>query len=328
MTTVSRMRRAVVAGLAGTAVLGAPAAFAADNWPTKPITLVVPFASGGTTDILARTIGQKLGEALQQPVVVDNRPGAGGTLGAANVARAPADGYTFLLATVAHTMAPAIYKSLPYEFTRDLDPVGLVALTPNVLVVNPAIPVKSVSDLIAYIKAHPGKVNYGSAGIGSTEHLSGELFRALTGTDIAHVPYKGGAPMMTDLIAGQIQMAIETSPSASQHVRSGKVRALAVTTAKRSAAYPGVPTLAESGVRGYEVTTWFALMAPRGTPAAIEQRVSAELGKLLKAPEVQKRFDEQGVTAGDMTPTQLAAFIRAETDKWAKVARDSGAKAE
>ncbi|AQV96364.1 LacI family transcriptional regulator [Cupriavidus necator] len=328
MTTVSRMRRAVVACLAGTAVLGTPAAFAADHWPAKPITLVVPFASGGTTDILARTIGQKLGEALQQPVVVDNRPGAGGTLGAANVARAPADGYTFLLATVAHTMAPAIYKSLPYAFTRDLDPVGLVALTPNVLVVNPAIPVKSVSELIAYIKTHPGKVNYGSAGIGSTEHLSGELFRALTGTDIAHVPYKGGAPMMTDLIAGQIQMAIETSPSASQHVRSGKVRALAVTTATRSAAYPGVPTLAESGVKGYEVTTWFALMAPRGTPAAVEQRVSAELAKLLKAPEVQKRFDEQGVSAGDMTPTQLAAFIRAETDKWGKVARDSGAKAE
>lgn len=309
-------------------LLAAGGVHAQQNYPTKPIRLIVPFPAGGQTDIITRTFAQKLTEAFNQPVVVDNRPGAGGTLGAANVARAPADGYTFLLATVAHTMAPAIYKSLPYEFTRDLDPVGLVALTPNVLVVNPGIPVKSVSDLIAYIKAHPGKVNYGSAGIGSTEHLSGELFRALTGTDIAHVPYKGGAPMMTDLIAGQIQMAIETSPSASQHVRSGKVRALAVTTAKRSAAYPGVPTLAESGVRGYEVTTWFALMAPRGTPAAIEQRVSAELGKLLKAPEVQKRFDEQGVTAGDMTPTQLAAFIRAETDKWGKVARESGAKAE
>lgn len=332
MPSVSRIRRAVLATLAAGAVLGNPAAiataFAADNWPGKPITLVVPFASGGTTDILARIVGQKLGEALQQPVVIDNRPGAGGTIGAANVARAQPDGYTFLLATVAHTMAPAIYKSLPYEFTRDLDPVGLVALTPNVLVVNPAIPARSVPELIAYIKAHPGKVNYGSAGIGSTEHMSGELFRALTGTDIAHVPYKGGAPMMTDLIAGQIQMAIETSPSASQHVRSGKVKALAVTTAKRSSAYPGVPTLAESGVKGYEVTTWFALMAPRGTPAAIAQRVSAELGKLLKAPDVLKRFEEQGVTAGDMAPAQLAAFIRAETDKWVKVARESGAKAE
>ncbi|MFS8975790.1 tripartite tricarboxylate transporter substrate binding protein [Cupriavidus necator] len=328
MKPVSRIVGALAACFTGAALLATGTAIAADNWPAKPITLVVPFASGGTTDIIARTIGQKLGEALQQPVVVDNRPGAGGTIGAANVARAQADGYTFLLATVAHTMAPAIYKSLPYDFTRDLDPVGLVALTPNVLLVNPAITVKSVPELIAYIKAHPGKVNYGSAGIGSTEHLSGELFRAMTGTDIAHVPYKGGAPMMTDLIAGQIQIAIETSPSAAPHVRSGKVKALAVTTAKRSGAYPGVPTLAESGIKGYEVTTWFALMAPRGTPAAVEQRVAAELGKLLKAPDVQKRFDEQGVTAGNLTPTQLAAFIRTETDKWGKVARDSGAKAE
>jgi tripartite-type tricarboxylate transporter receptor subunit TctC len=327
MKSFSRIRWA--ACCAGAALLMAGGiASGADNWPAKPITLVVPFASGGTTDIIGRTIGQKLGEALQQPVVVDNRPGAGGTIGAANVARASADGYTFLLATVAHTMAPGIYKTLPYDFTRDLDPVGLVALTPNVLLVNPSIPAKSVPELIAYIKAHPGKVNYGSAGIGSTEHLSGELFRSMTGTDIAHVPYKGGAPMMTDLIAGQIQMAIETSPSAAPHVRSGKVKALAVTTAKRSGAYPGVPTVGESGVKGYEVTTWFALMAPRGTPPAIEQRVGTELSKLLKSPDVQKRFEEQGVTAGDMTPAQLAAFIRAETEKWTKTARESGAKAE
>ncbi|MDW3681377.1 tripartite tricarboxylate transporter substrate binding protein [Cupriavidus sp. CV2] len=325
----STARRAVIAGILGTALMSAGVvAFAADNWPARPISLVVPFAAGGTTDIIGRTIGQKLGEALRQPVVIDNRPGAGGTLGAANVARAQADGYTFLLATVAHTMAPGIYKTLPYDFTKDLDPVGMVALTPNVLLVNQMIPAKSVPELIAYIKAHPGKVNYGSAGTGSTEHLSGELFRAMTGTDIAHVPYKGGAPMMTDLIAGQIQMAIETSPSAAPHVRSGKVKALAVTTAKRSTAYPGVPTLDESGVKGFEVTTWYALMAPRGTPPAVEQRVSAELAKVLKLPEVQKRFEEQGVTAGDMTPTQLSGFIRSETAKWTKVAKDSGASME
>ncbi|MCY0857642.1 Bug family tripartite tricarboxylate transporter substrate binding protein [Cupriavidus sp. D39] len=325
----STARRAVIAGILGTALMSVGVvAFAADNWPARPISLVVPFAAGGTTDIIGRTIGQKLGEALRQPVVIDNRPGAGGTLGAANVARAQADGYTFLLATVAHTMAPGIYKTLPYDFTKDLDPVGMVALTPNVLLVNQMIPAKSVPELIAYIKAHPGKVNYGSAGTGSTEHLSGELFRAMTGTDIAHVPYKGGAPMMTDLIAGQIQMAIETSPSAAPHVRSGKVKALAVTTAKRSTAYPGVPTLDESGVKGFEVTTWYALMAPRGTPPAVEQRVSAELAKVLKLPEVQKRFEEQGVTAGDMTPTQLSGFIRSETAKWTKVAKDSGASME
>ncbi|MGO4306672.1 MULTISPECIES: Bug family tripartite tricarboxylate transporter substrate binding protein [unclassified Cupriavidus] len=327
MTTAAR--RTALKALVGAALVSTGAvAFAADNWPSKPITLVVPFASGGTTDIIGRAVGQKLGEGLGQPMVVDNRPGAGGTIGGSIVARANPDGYTFLLATVAHTMAPGIYKTLPYDFQKDLEPIGMVALTPNVLLVNPSIPAKTVQELIAYIKAHPGKVNYGSAGIGSTEHLSGELFRAATGTDIAHVPYKGGAPMMTDLIAGQIQMAIETSPSANPHVKSGKVKALAVTTARRSAAYPGVPTVAESGVPGYEVTTWYALMAPHGTPEAIRQRMSAELVKVLKQPDVQKRFEEQGVTAGDMTPPQLAGFIKTETTKWTKVAKDSGAKAE
>ena len=325
-------RRTALRMLAGAAIAMAAvptgSAFAADHWPSKPITLVVPFASGGTTEIIGRAVGQRLGEALGQPVVVDNRPGAGGTIGGALVARANPDGYTFLLATVAHTMAPGIYKTLPYDFQKDLEPIGMVALTPNVVLVNTSIPAKNVQELIAYIKANPGKVNYGSAGIGSTEHLSGELFRSATGTDISHVPYKGGAPMMTDLIAGQIQMAIETSPSANPHVKSGKVRALAVTSAKRSPAYPGVPTVAESGVPGYEVTTWYALMAPRGTPEPIRQRMSAELAKVLKQSDVQKRFDDQGVTAGDMTPPQLAAFIKTETTKWTKVAKDSGAKAE
>ncbi|QGS33487.1 tripartite tricarboxylate transporter substrate binding protein (plasmid) [Cupriavidus metallidurans] len=325
-------RRTALRMLAGAAIVVAAvptgSAFAADHWPSKPITLVVPFASGGTTDIIGRAVGQRLGEALGQPVVVDNRPGAGGTIGGALVARANPDGYTFLLATVAHTMAPGIYKTLPYDFQKDLEPIGMVALTPNVVLVNTSIPARNVQELIAYIKANPGKVNYGSAGIGSTEHLSGELFRSATGTDISHVPYKGGAPMMTDLIAGQIQMAIETSPSANPHVKSGKVKALAVTSAKRSPAYPGVPTVAESGVPGYEVTTWYALMAPRGTPEPIRQRMSAELAKVLKQSDVQKRFDDQGVTAGDMTPPQLAAFIKTETTKWTKVAKDSGAKAE
>jgi len=308
---------------------GVPAAQAADSsFPTRPVRLVVGYAAGGATDVLARLVAQKMGEALGQPVVVDNRPGAGGTIGGALVARANPDGYTFLLATVAHTMAPGIYKTLPYDFQKDLEPIGMVALTPNVVLVNTSIPARNVQELIAYIKANPGKVNYGSAGIGSTEHLSGELFRSATGTDISHVPYKGGAPMMTDLIAGQIQMAIETSPSANPHVKSGKVKALAVTSAKRSPAYPGVPTVAESGVPGYEVTTWYALMAPRGTPEPIRQRMSAELAKVLKQSDVQKRFDDQGVTAGDMTPPQLAAFIKTETTKWTKVAKDSGAKAE
>jgi len=308
--------------------LAAAASHAADAWPARPVTLVVPFAAGGTTDIVARAVGEKLAAALQQTVVIDNRPGAGGNLGAANVAKSAADGYTLFMATVAHTMAPGLYKTLPYDFSKDLDPIALVALTPNVLLVNPTIPVKTVPELVAYIKSHPGAVSYGSAGKGSTEHLSGEMFRSMTATDIVHIPYKGGAPMMSDLIGGQIQMVIETSPSAAPHVRSGRVKALAVTTLKRSGAYPEVPTLDEAGIKGFDVTTWFAIMAPHGTPPAIEQRLNTELLKIVKLPDVQKRFEEQGVSAGDMTPAQLGGFIKAETAKWTKVARDAGVTAE
>ncbi|TAM52991.1 MAG: tripartite tricarboxylate transporter substrate binding protein [Burkholderiaceae bacterium] len=322
------LRHILFAGLsAASLVLGSLPARAAD-WPAKPITIIVPFVAGGTTDIVSRIVGKKLSESLHQPVIIDNRGGAGGTVGAAIAARAPADGNTFFMATIAHTIAPALYKNLSYDFSRDLDPVGLVASTPNVLIVNPSIPVNTVGELIAYIKAHPGAVNFGSAGTGSTEHLSGELFRSLTGTKITHIPYKGGAPMMADLISGQIQMAIETSPSAYPQVRSGRVKALAVTTLKRSPAYPGVPTLDEAGVPGYDVTTWYALMAPHGTPAAIVQRMNVELGRVLKEDDVEKQFVKQGLTAGNMTPDQLATFIHSETLKWGKVVKESGAKLE
>jgi len=302
-------RRTALKSILGATISLAMPAFAQDAWPSKPVTLVVPFAPGGTTDIIARIVGKKISESLHQAVLVENRSGAGGTIGGAHVAHSNPDGYTFLLATVAHTMAPNIYKKLPYDFMKDLDPIGLVAMTPNVLLVNSSIPVKSVPELIAYIKAHPQTVNYGSAGPGSTEHFSGAMFRAMTGTDITHIPYKGGAPMMTDLMSGQIQMAIETSPSASSYIRTGKVKALAVTTKTRSKAYSSLPTLDEVGVKGYEVTTWFALMAPHGTPAAIEQRASAELAKVMKQPDVEKIFEQQGVVPGDMGPPALASFI-------------------
>ncbi len=322
-------RRAVCAALAGAGVLAAAtSAPAADAWPAKPITLVVPFAAGGTTDIVARIIGQKLSESLHQPVVVDNRAGAGGTLGAGVAARAPADGSTLFMATIAHSIAPGLYKSLPYDFIRDFDPVGLVGTVPNVLLVNNTVPAKTVPELIAYLKKNPGKVNFGSAGLGSTEHLAGELFRSMTGTQITHIPYKGGAPMMADLIGGQIQMALETSPSALPHVRAGKVRALAVTSAKPSPAYPGVPTLSDAGVKGYEMLTWYALMAPHGTPKPIVERLHAELEKALKLPEVRKTFADQGVTEGDMTSAQLETFIRNETAKWGKVVKDANVKLE
>lgn len=315
--------RAAVATL----MLAAGAASAAD-WPAKPITLVVPFVAGGTTDIVARTVGQKLSESLKQPVIVDNRGGAGGTVGATIASKAPADGYTLFLATIAHSIAPGLYKHLGYDFQRDFDPVALVASTPNVLIVNEKVPARSVAELVAYIKANPGKVNFGSAGNGSTEHISGELFRSMTKTDIVHVPYKGGAPMMADLMGGQIQMAIETSPSAAPHIRAGKVHALAVTTKTRSPAYPGVPTLDEAGLKGYDMTTWFALMAPHGTPPEIVQRLNAELARAVQQADVAKRFEEQGVTAGNMKPAELATFIGAETTKWVKVVKEAGATAE
>jgi tripartite-type tricarboxylate transporter receptor subunit TctC len=324
---LSSFIRLVRAALPIAGALWLPSALGAD-WPTRPITLIVPFAPGGTTDIIARELSDKLGARLGQSVVVDNRAGAGGTLGATLAAKAAPDGYTLFLATIAHTIAPGIYKSLAYDFQRDLDPVALVASTPNVLIVNPELPVKSVGELIAYAKANPGKLNFGSAGIGSTEHLSGELFRAMTNTQLTHVPYKGGAPMMAALIGGQIEMAIETSPSAAPHVRSGKVRALAVTTATRSSAYPGVPTLAEAGLPGYEVTTWFALMVPHGTPSAVVQRLDDELGRILADPEMARKFAEQGVTAGRMGPAELAGFIRSETAKWTRTAKEAGISAE
>jgi tripartite-type tricarboxylate transporter receptor subunit TctC len=295
------------------------------QWPSKPITIIIPFASGGTTDIIGREVGQKLSEALKQPVLIDNRPGAGGNLAAGLVAKAAPDGYTLLLSTVAHAMAPGLYKSLSYNFIQDFEPVAMVATTPNILIVNPKLPVKTVGELIAYIKSNPNTVNFGSAGSGSTEHLSGELFKSMANLQITHIPYKGGAPMMTDLMAGQIQMAIETSPSATPHIQSGKVRALGVTSSNHSSVFPDLPTVSEAGVKGYEVTTWFALMAPKGLPDGIESKLNSELAKVLKNPDLLKRFSEQGVNAGTLKSAQLGEFIKSETSKWAKVVKESGA---
>ena len=242
-----------IAGIAGIAcALGMLSGgfAAAQEWPTKSVTLVVPFAAGGTTDLVGRPLAQSLAARLGHSVIVDNRAGAGGTIGAGMVAKSAPDGYTMFLATIAHTIAPGIYKSLSYDFVKDFDPITVVGEVPNVLIVNPAVPAKTPAELISYIKANPGKVNFGSAGPGSVEHLSGELFRALAGVNIVHVPYKGGAPMMTDLIAGHIQMAIETSGSALQHIKAGAVRALAVSTREQSPFFPGLPTLNDAGLKG------------------------------------------------------------------------------
>jgi tripartite-type tricarboxylate transporter receptor subunit TctC len=297
----------------------------ANDWPSRPITIVVPFAAGGTTDMVARPIAQGLSERLGHPFVVENRAGAGGTLAAAAVAKAPADGYTVFLATVAHTMAPGLYKSLPYNFEKDFEPVTLAAKVPNILIVHPGVPAQSVGELMAYIKANPGRVNYGSAGAGSTEHMSGELFRSMLGGDIVHVPYKGGAPMMTDLIAGHIQMAIETSGSATPHIQAGAVRALAVSTAARSPFFPDLPTLAEAGLKGYDVTTWFGFLVPKGTPPEIRDKLYAQIGEVLKSPDVRARLKDMGAEPGGETPIEFAKFIHTETEKWTQLAKEAGA---
>jgi tripartite-type tricarboxylate transporter receptor subunit TctC len=300
----------------------------AQDWPTRPVTLIVPFAPGGTTDIVGRIIAQQLTARLGQTVVVENIGGAGGTLGATNAARAAPDGYTIFMATVAHTMAPGIYKSLAYNFETDFDPITIVATVPNILIVNPQVPAKNVAELIAYLKANPGKFSYGSAGVGSTEHMSAELFRSLSGTDIIHVPYRGGAPMLADLVAGNIQMAIETSGAATPLVQAGSVRALAVSPAKRSPLFPDLPTLAESGLKGYDVSTWYGFLVPKGTPEPIRTRLYNETAAILKSPDIIKKLSDFGAEPGGKPPAQFATFIHDETDKWVGLAKKAGISAE
>lgn len=322
----SVLRSAALIALIGS--LFAPASALAQDWPTKPITIVVPFVAGGTTDIVARIIAQALSERLHQSIVIENVGGGGGTIGAGNAARAQPDGYTLFMATVAHTMAPGIYKKLSYDFEKDFDPITIAASVPNILIVNPSLPVKTVAELIAYIKANPGKVNYGSAGIGSTEHMSGALFRSLAGLDIVHVPYRGGAPMLGDLVAGHIQMSIETSGAATPFIKADQVRALAVSPAKRSALFPDLPTLAESGLTGYDVTTWYGVLVPKGTPQPIRDKLYNELVQVLKSPDVVARLRDIGAEPGGEPPAQFAAFIHAETEKWIKLAKDAGIQAD
>jgi tripartite-type tricarboxylate transporter receptor subunit TctC len=317
-----------IAAVAGALGLLACSSAAAQEWPSKPITLVVPFAAGGTTDLVARPLAQALAERLGQSVIVDNRAGAGGTIGAGVVAKSAPDGYTMFLATIAHTIAPGIYKSLSYNFEQDFDPITVVGEVPNVLIVNPKLPARTTAELIAYAKANPGKLNFGSAGPGSVEHLAGELFRATAGVDIIHVPYKGGAPMMTDLIAGHIQMAIETSGSALQHIKAGAVRALAVSTRERSPFFKDLPTLDESGLKGYDVTTWYGLLVPRGTSVNIRTKLYQEVSEILKSPDMIARLADLGAVPGGESPEKFAAFIKSETAKWTKVIKDAGITAE
>jgi tripartite-type tricarboxylate transporter receptor subunit TctC len=324
MAGSGRILRSIVFASALAAVSPAQA----QEWPTRPVTIIVPFAAGGTTDIVGRIIAQALSVRLGQPVIIENVGGAGGNLGATNASKAAHDGYTIFMATVAHTMAPGIYEKLPYNFEQDFDPITVVASVPNILIVNPAVPAKNVAELIAYIKANPGKVNYGTAGVGSTEHMSAELFRAISGTNIVHVPYRGGSPMLADLVAGHIQMSIETSGAATPFIKGGNVRALAVSPAKRSALFPDLPTLAESGLAGYDVTTWYGFLVPKGTSEPIRRKLYGQVVEVLKTPDIIKRLSDIGAEAGGQTPEQFAAFIHAETEKWVALAKKAGIKAE
>jgi tripartite-type tricarboxylate transporter receptor subunit TctC len=321
-------RRAVL-GAAIAAAFAAPFAATAQAYPTKAVTIVVPFAAGGTTDILARVIGQALNKELGQSVIVDNRAGAGGNIGAQLAAKAPADGYTLFMGTVGtHAINASLYKKLGFDPIKDFAPLTRVAMVPNLLVANPAKPYKNVKELIAYARANPGKVNFGSSGSGSSIHLSGELFNSMAKVDMVHVPYKGSAPAVTDLIGGQIDIMFDNMPSAIQHVRNGRLKPLAVTTAKRSPELPDVPTIAEAGVPGYEATSWFGMFAPANTPAAVVTRLNTALVKVLADPEVKKKLAEQGAEPYSEKPEQFAAFIRAESAKWSQVVKASGASAD
>ncbi|ASI70261.1 MULTISPECIES: Bug family tripartite tricarboxylate transporter substrate binding protein [Diaphorobacter] len=322
-------RRTLLASLAVAAAGALPLGALAQNFPTKPITIIVPFSAGGTTDILARIVGQGLTTELGQSVVVDNKPGAGGNIGGSLAAKAAADGYTLFMGTVGtHAINQSLYKKMPFDPVKDFAPLSRVATVPNLLVAHPSQPFKTVKEMIAYAKANPGKITFGSPGSGASPHVSGELFKSMTGTDLLHIPYKGSAPAMTDLLGGQTSVMFDNMPSAIQHVRSGKLRPIAVTTAKRSPELPDVPTIAEAGVPGYEATSWFGMFAPAGTPKPVLDKLHAALIKVLNQADVKKKIAEQGGDVVAETPAQFAAFIQAESVKWGKVVKESGATAD
>ena len=329
--TKASRRQFSLGALASAAVMGAgllaavPAAAQA-AYPSKTITIIVPFAAGGTTDLLARIVAQGLTAELGQTVIVDNRAGAGGNIGGQAAARATADGYTLFMGTVGtHAINASLYKKMQFDPIKDFAPLTRVANVPNLLVANPKQPFKTVKELIAYAKANPGKLNFASSGNGSSIHLSGELFKSMTKIDMQHVPYKGSAPAMTDLLGNQVGIMFDNMPSAIQHVRSGKLRALAVTTAKRSPELPDVPTIAEAGVPGYEATSWFGMFAPAATPPAVITTLNNAIVKVLAKPEIKKQINDQGAEVYSETPAHFADFIQKESAKWSKVVKDSGA---
>jgi tripartite-type tricarboxylate transporter receptor subunit TctC len=312
-------------------VFGAFVAGAAlpQDYPSRPIRIIVPFPAGGTADLLARQIGQTMSEALRQQVVIENRTGAGGNIGADLAAKSKPDGYTLLMGTVStHAINPNLYPRMPYDAVKDFAPVTMVAKMPNLLVVHPSVPAKNVAELIALAKARPGALAFASAGNGTSQHLSGELFKKMAGVDMIHVPYKGNAPAVTDLVGGQVQVMFDNIPVSLQQVRAGKLRPLAVTGPLRSPVLPGLPTLAEAALPGYSITSWFGLYVPSGTSPQIIERLNREANKALANAQFRRRLSDQGMEPAGGTPGQFADFMRAELVKWGKIVRESGARVE
>jgi tripartite-type tricarboxylate transporter receptor subunit TctC len=296
------------------------------TYPTKPVRLVVPFPAGGTTDTIGRLIGQQLSARLGQQFVIDNRPGAAGGIGADIVAKASADGYTILLGTVAtHSINPSLYARLPYDAVRDFAPISLLATSPNVLVVNPMLPARSVQELVALAKAKPGALTFASGGNGTTHHLAGELFKGMAGVDMTHVPYKGNAPAITDVIGGQVNVMFDNIGNSLPHIKAGKLRALAVTGPVRSPVLPNAPTLAELGFGGYNITPWFGLFAPAGTPQTIITRLNAAVNAALHDKQVRDLLRSEGIEAQGNSLEQFRAFLQAESVRWSKLVKESGA---
>ncbi|BDG71696.1 Bug family tripartite tricarboxylate transporter substrate binding protein [Roseomonas fluvialis] len=310
-------------------LLAAPALAQSPAWPNRPIRFVVPLPPGGSSDLMGRMIATRISDAVGQPVVVDNRPGAGGTVGTAFVAQSPPDGYTLMLGnTASHINAPLLFRSAGYDGITDFAPVAPFATITNIVVVHPSLPVTSIAELIAYARANPGRVNFGSAGAGGTLHLSGELFKIRTGVDIVHVPYRGGAAMITDLVAGQVQLAFDNFPQIIPHVRSGAVRAIAVTSAQRWPLSPELPTVQEAGVPDFDITAWFGVMAPARTPQPIIDRINALLRETAREPSHATRLADLGAFPMDMDPVAFGAFMRAERARCAEIIRVSGARVD
>lgn len=315
-------RKSLFTGSLFAGILVAAQAFAA--FPERPVTLVVPFAAGGSTDVVARVIAEKMSQDLGQQVIVQNVAGAGGSLGAGNVARADADGYTILMGTVAtHALNPLILKNKPYDAEADFAPVSLLVLVPNVLVVNPELPAKSVEELLALLKAEPDKWSYASSGNGTPLHLSGELFKSMAGVTMEHIPYKGSGPALNDVLGNQVSIMFDNLPSSSAHIKAGTLKALAVTTAERAPSFPDIPTMAEAGLPGYETYTWNALFAPKDTPKEIVDRLNAAAVNAMADPGVAERMKEFSATIVASTPDELAAHVKAEIAKWTPVVKDA-----